>query len=106
MKLVANQVSRQWWGTLVSPATRNHIWIENGMARYAELFYTENVNGAGAMEDRGPRYLRGGPDGGAAAVDSIRPAGRLFAGVLGRHGRQRRGCAAHAARRSSATITS
>ena len=30
MNLVANQVARQWWGTLVSPTTRNHMWIENG----------------------------------------------------------------------------
>jgi aminopeptidase N len=51
-KLVANQVSRQWWGAQVSPASRNHMWIENGMARYAELLYTENISGAGAMEEQ------------------------------------------------------
>ena len=49
-KLLANQISRQWWGGQVSAATRNHLWIENGMARYAELLYTENVSGAGALE--------------------------------------------------------
>jgi len=51
-KLLANQISRQWWGGQVSPTTRNHMWIENGMARYAELMYTENISGAGAMEDQ------------------------------------------------------
>ncbi|MBZ5631599.1 MAG: peptidase M1 [Acidobacteriia bacterium] len=51
-KLLANQISRQWWGALVSPTTRNHMWIENGMARYAELMYTENISGAGAMQDQ------------------------------------------------------
>jgi aminopeptidase N len=50
MKLVANEVARQWWGTLVSPATRNHMWIENGLARYSELLYIEHVNGPGALE--------------------------------------------------------
>jgi tetratricopeptide (TPR) repeat protein len=50
MKLVANEVARQWWGTLVSPATRNHMWIENGPARYSELLYIEHINGAGALE--------------------------------------------------------
>ena len=50
IKLVANQVSRQWWGTLVSPTTRNHMWIENGLARYSELLYNEHVNGAGAFD--------------------------------------------------------
>jgi len=28
------------------------MWIENGMARYAELMYTENISGAGAMEEQ------------------------------------------------------
>ena len=51
-KLLANQISRQWWGAQVSPSTRNHMWIENGMARYAELMYTENISGAGAMEEQ------------------------------------------------------
>jgi aminopeptidase N len=51
-KLLANQIARQWWGAQVSPTSRNHMWIENGMARYAELLYTENTNGAGAMEDQ------------------------------------------------------
>jgi aminopeptidase N len=49
-KLLANQISRQWWGAQVSPTTRNHMWIENGMARYAELLYSENISGAGAMD--------------------------------------------------------
>jgi aminopeptidase N len=49
-KLLANQIARQWWGGQVSAATRNHLWIENGMARYAELLYTDDVNGAGAMD--------------------------------------------------------
>jgi tetratricopeptide (TPR) repeat protein len=50
LKLVANQVSRQWFGTLVSPTTRNHMWLENGMARYSEMLYVEHVNGPGAMD--------------------------------------------------------
>jgi len=51
-KLLANQISQQWWGAQVSPATRNHMWIQNGMARYSELLYTENISGAGALEDQ------------------------------------------------------
>ena len=50
--LVANQVSRQWWGALVSPITRNHMWIENGLARYSEVLYLEETDGAGAAERR------------------------------------------------------
>lgn len=49
-RLVANEVGRQWWGTLLSPTTRNHSWIENGMARYCEFLYLEKVNGAAAAD--------------------------------------------------------
>jgi aminopeptidase N len=49
-RLVANQVARQWFGAVVSPATRNHMWLQNGPARYAELMYIENLSGPGAME--------------------------------------------------------
>jgi tetratricopeptide (TPR) repeat protein len=49
-RLVANEVGRQWWGTLLSPASRNQSWIENGMARYCEFLYLEKVNGAAAAD--------------------------------------------------------
>ena len=49
-KLVANEVARQWWEALVSPTTRNHMWIENGLARYSEIMYLENANGAASVE--------------------------------------------------------
>jgi aminopeptidase N len=49
-RLVSNQLARQWWGAFTSASTRNHLWIENGMARYAELLYVEHVQGPGALE--------------------------------------------------------
>lgn len=49
LRLVANQVARQWWGSLVSAATRNHLWLTNGMARYSELLYLEHTNGPDAL---------------------------------------------------------
>ncbi len=49
-RVLANQLSRQWWGVLVSPTTRNQIWLENGPARYSELLYDESIGGPGAME--------------------------------------------------------
>jgi aminopeptidase N len=42
---LANQIARQWWGQWLSPASRNHLWITNGMARYAELLYLEQTAG-------------------------------------------------------------
>ncbi len=50
-RLLVNQIARQWWGILLSPASRNHLWITNGAARYAELLYIEQVNGPGAFEE-------------------------------------------------------
>jgi aminopeptidase N len=49
-RLLANQITRQWYGNLVSPAGRNHIWIANGTAKYAEILYQEHVHGAQVME--------------------------------------------------------
>ncbi|MBV8807068.1 MAG: tetratricopeptide repeat protein [Acidobacteriaceae bacterium] len=49
-RVLANQLSRQWWGVLVSPTTRNHIWLENGPARFSELLYEEHTSGPAAME--------------------------------------------------------
>jgi aminopeptidase N len=49
-RLLANQIARQWMGNMVSPTTRNHMWLVNGMARYAEFLYLEHQNGPGALE--------------------------------------------------------
>jgi tetratricopeptide (TPR) repeat protein len=49
-RLLANHIARQWLGGLISPASRNHAWLVNGGARYAELLYLEHLNGAGALE--------------------------------------------------------
>ncbi|MGE5648512.1 MAG: M1 family aminopeptidase [Acidobacteriota bacterium] len=50
IRLLTNQIARQWWTNMVSPATRNHLWLTNGMARYSELLYLEHTNGPGALE--------------------------------------------------------
>jgi len=44
-RVLANQLARQWWGMLVSPPTRNSLWLDNGSARYAELLYIEHDEG-------------------------------------------------------------
>jgi tetratricopeptide (TPR) repeat protein len=49
-RLLVNQITRQWYGVLVSPTTRNHLWLVNGQARYAELLYIEHTEGAGTFE--------------------------------------------------------
>ncbi len=49
-KLIADQVARQWWGEMLSPTTRNHLWLTNGLSTYCELLWTEHTAGKGAME--------------------------------------------------------
>jgi tetratricopeptide (TPR) repeat protein len=50
-RLLANQLARQWWGVLVSPINRDHMWLENGNARYAEMLWAEHADGPAAFED-------------------------------------------------------
>jgi aminopeptidase N len=50
VRLLANQLARQWWGNLISTTSRNNLWITNGMARMSEVLYIEQVNGPGAAE--------------------------------------------------------
>ena len=82
-RLLANQIARQWWEALVSPINRNHMWLENGNARYAEMLWDEHTNGARRVRAGCPRYLRRGADGGQSSADSIRAPGGLLARVLG-----------------------
>jgi aminopeptidase N len=49
VRLLANTLVHQWWGSEVSPRTLNDAWISNGMARYGELMYVEEENGKSAM---------------------------------------------------------
>jgi aminopeptidase N len=50
-RVVANQMARQWWGMFVSPASRNHLWLQNGFARYSELLYAEEIEGRSGLNN-------------------------------------------------------
>jgi hypothetical protein len=50
IRLMANTIAHQWWGSEVSPATLNDAWITNGASRYAELMYLEDENGKSALK--------------------------------------------------------
>jgi len=49
VRLLANTIVHQWFGSEVSPRTLNDAWIINGMARYGELMFVEEENGKSAM---------------------------------------------------------
>jgi hypothetical protein len=74
VRLLANTIARQWWGSEVSPRTLNDTWITNGMARYGELMFVEDQSGKSAM-----RAALQDVSAGALAYDTIplSSAGRL-----------------------------
>ncbi|HZD78332.1 MAG TPA: tetratricopeptide repeat protein, partial [Acidobacteriaceae bacterium] len=47
---LANAIVRQWWSSMVSPTTLNDAWITNGMSRYGDLLYLEDVAGKSSLE--------------------------------------------------------
>ncbi|MFZ0746787.1 MAG: M1 family aminopeptidase [Terracidiphilus sp.] len=49
VRLLANTIAHQWWGSEISPRTLNDAWITNGMARYGELMYVEDQSGKSAL---------------------------------------------------------
>ena len=50
IRLLANTIAHQWWGSEVSPRTLSDAWITNGMSRYGELMYIEDENGKSALK--------------------------------------------------------
>ena len=50
IRLLANTIAHQWWGSEVSPRTLDDAWITNGMARYGELMYLEDQSGKNALK--------------------------------------------------------
>ncbi len=50
-RLMANTIARQWWGSSVSPATKNDWWISDGFARFGEASYVEHAAGPAAYQE-------------------------------------------------------
>jgi aminopeptidase N len=50
-RLLANTIAHQWWGVLVSPASKDDWWISDGFARYSEARYVESAAGAAGLEE-------------------------------------------------------
>ena len=50
-RLLGTLVANQWWGTLVGPGNRNHLWLVNGLAYYSALLEIEEREGEEAFED-------------------------------------------------------
>ena len=44
-RTIARLVASQWWGNSVLPATPGDVWVTDGLARYSEEMYAEQVTG-------------------------------------------------------------
>jgi Peptidase family M1 domain/TPR repeat len=50
-RLLANTIAHQWFGTMVSPATKNDWWLTDGGARYSEAQYVDHVAGEAGYQE-------------------------------------------------------
>lgn len=50
-KLLAHEISHQWWGCLVSPATPDDAYLDDGLATYSAAMYVQEAAGDSAFEE-------------------------------------------------------
>jgi aminopeptidase N len=43
--VVAHELAHQWWGDLVTPKSWAHLWLKESFATYAEILWSEQVEG-------------------------------------------------------------
>jgi aminopeptidase N len=50
-KLLAHEIAHQWWRCMVSPATRNDMFLDEGLATYSAALYVQDTASDSAFED-------------------------------------------------------
>jgi len=50
VKLLAHEISHQWWRCLVSPASPDDAFLDEGLATYSAAMYLQYAEGEGAFE--------------------------------------------------------
>jgi aminopeptidase N len=51
-RLLAHEISHQWWRCLVSPATANDVFLDEGLANYSAAMVIQDFAGEAAFEER------------------------------------------------------
>jgi len=50
-RLLANSIAHQWWGVMVSPATKDDTWLSEGFARFSEALYVQSLAGDAGYQE-------------------------------------------------------
>jgi hypothetical protein len=50
-RILAHEISHLWWRCLVSPASRNDAFLDDGLAEYSRALYVQEAAGDAAFED-------------------------------------------------------
>ena len=78
--LIAHELGHQWWGNLVTCANFQHIWLNEGFARFSEAIWEESSNGIQAYKGYWSNHAYYGP--GTVFVEDPSSTSNIFNGNL------------------------
>ncbi len=78
--LIAHELGHQWWGNLVTCNSFDHIWLNEGFARFSEALWEEEYNGFDAYKNYWTNHAYYGP--GTIYVEDPSNVSMIFDGNL------------------------
>jgi Peptidase family M1 domain/Peptidase M1 N-terminal domain/FlgD Ig-like domain len=78
--IIAHELAHQWWGDMTTCATFNHIWLNEGFARYSEALWFEHTDGQAGYMGKMDAIRYYGP--GTIYVPDLTDWNRIFDGNL------------------------